>query len=139
MSQPHCRYAETCQSLNVGVAAPPVMRPMPRVRDCHDWRCTIRVKRCRLWTLLIKNQNPSVQMAWEKWCEIVAEMIITSSFHIAPDVVVLGGGLSKIAGVIDDLAIAVDKRALANVKRPKIVLAEAEMPVVRAVRPMPPI
>ena len=72
-----------------------------------------------------KSKSPSVQMAWEKWCEIVSEMIITSSFHIAPDVVVLGGGLSKIAGVIDDLAIAVDKRALANVKRPRIVLAEA--------------
>ncbi|NCX19740.1 MAG: ROK family protein [Rhodobacteraceae bacterium] len=57
--------------------------------------------------------------------EAYASGIITSSFHIAPDVVVLGGGLSKIAGVIDDLAIAVDKRALANVKRPKIVLAEA--------------
>ncbi len=72
-----------------------------------------------------KSNRPAVKMAWEKWCEIVAEMIIASSFHIAPDVVVLGGGLSKIAGVIDDLAIAVDKRALANVKRPKIVLAEA--------------
>ena len=73
----------------------------------------------------LKSKKPSVQTAWEKWCEIVAEMIITSSFHIAPDVIVLGGGLSKIAGVIDDLATAVDKRALANVTRPKIILAEA--------------
>jgi N-acetylglucosamine kinase len=72
-----------------------------------------------------KSERKSVQMAWEKWCEIVAEMIITSSFYIAPDVVVLGGGLSKIDGAIDDLAIAVDQRALANVNRPKIVLAEA--------------
>jgi len=66
-----------------------------------------------------------VAKAWEKWCDIVAEMIITSTFHIAPDVVVLGGGLSKIDGVVNDLAAAVDSRSLANVKRPKIVLAEA--------------
>jgi N-acetylglucosamine kinase len=72
-----------------------------------------------------KSKKPLVQMAWEKWCEIVAEMIITSSFYIAPDIVVLGGGLSKIPGVIDDLVIAIDKCSLANVKRPKIVLAEA--------------
>jgi len=66
-----------------------------------------------------------VAKAWEKWCDIVAEMIITSTFHIAPGVVVLGGGLSKIDGVVNDLTAAVDSRSLANVKRPKIVLAEA--------------
>ena len=72
-----------------------------------------------------KSSKPAVQMAWLKWCEIVAEMIITSSFHTSPDVVVLGGGLSKIDGIVGDLSAAVDNRALANVKRPKIVLAEA--------------
>ena len=42
-----------------------------------------------------------------------------------PTLLLWGAVYQKIAGVIDDLAIAVDKRALANVKRPKIVLAEA--------------
>ena len=63
-------------------------------------------------------------MAWEKWCEIVAEMIILVISR-TPRRCCFRGRFIKVAGVIDDLAIAVDKRALANVKRPKIVLAEA--------------
>lgn len=72
-----------------------------------------------------KSNNELVQKAWEKWCEIVAEMIITASFHIAPDRVILGGGLSNIHGVVYDLTKAVDKRYLPKVGRPRIVLAQA--------------
>ena len=74
---------------------------------------------------VVKKTEPKILKAWEKWCHIVAELIITSASHLNTDIVVLGGGLSKMDDVIEDLTNAVNQRALSSVKQPKIVLAEA--------------
>jgi len=71
-----------------------------------------------------RHQDGDIARAWSAWCEIVAEMLITASFILDPDVFVIGGGLSNIAGVAEDLTQAFDQRFLPNFKRPKILIAQ---------------
>ena len=55
------------------------------------------------------------------WMELTAELLHTIQLHIDPDCIVLGGGLSNIAGLEVQLAAAFDKIALASVRRPQIL------------------
>lgn len=55
------------------------------------------------------------------WAELAAELVHTIQLHIDPDCIVLGGGLSNIAGLETRIAAAVDQVALASVRRPKIL------------------
>lgn len=55
------------------------------------------------------------------WAELAAELVHTIQLHIDPDCIVLGGGLSNITGLDLRLADALDKIALAAVRRPVIL------------------
>lgn len=72
----------------------------------------------------LKESDPEVARVWAVWCEIVAEMLLTLTFTIDPEIVVLGGGLSKIAGVAADLAGALARAQLPGFRIPAIVIAE---------------
>lgn len=55
------------------------------------------------------------------WAELAAELVHTIQLHIDPDCIVLGGGLSNIAGLEVRLADALDRIALPSVRRPAIL------------------
>jgi N-acetylglucosamine kinase len=61
---------------------------------------------------------------WAMWCKLTAELIVTISFTLDPSVIVLGGGLSRIDGLIPDLDAALEKAVFRDFPRPALRLAE---------------
>ncbi len=62
---------------------------------------------------------------WRVWCELTADLLHTLTLTLDPDLIVLGGGLSRIAGITDDLALAAKSAQFANFDSPPLVLAQA--------------
>ena len=71
-----------------------------------------------------KADDPAIAEVWSVWCDFVAEMVITLAFTFDPAAVVLGGGLSQIAGVTDDIAAALSRAQLPGFRIPQVLLAE---------------
>jgi len=61
---------------------------------------------------------------WQVWCALTADLLRTLILTLDPDVIVLGGGLSTIDGVEDDLFIATQNAHFAGFTPPPIVLAQ---------------
>ena len=61
---------------------------------------------------------------WQAWCDLVACLLRTLILTVDPDIIVLGGGLSRIDGVIDDLAAATQRAQIGDFSIPPIVLAQ---------------
>lgn len=72
----------------------------------------------------LKHDDAAIGHVWAVWCDFVAEMIITLAFTFDPAAVVLGGGLSQIAGVTDDISAALARVQLAGFRSPQVILAE---------------
>lgn len=72
----------------------------------------------------LRASNPAVARAWGVWCAIVADLIISVTYVADPDVVILGGGLSKISDVTTDLQRAVEEAQFPGYRTPKIRLAQ---------------
>lgn len=64
-----------------------------------------------------------MQPVWSVWCDLVADLLRNLTLTIDPDIIVLGGGLSQIAGVADDLSDALTRAQLADFATPPIVIA----------------
>ncbi len=62
---------------------------------------------------------------WRVWCELTADLLHTLTLTLDPDLIVLGGGLSRIAGIADDLTLAAKAAQFANFDSPPLVLAQA--------------
>lgn len=71
-----------------------------------------------------KSDDPELAKVWSLWCEIMAELLMALIVTIDPEVIVLGGGLSRIAGVADDLSAALAKAQFRHFPIPRIALAE---------------
>lgn len=65
--------------------------------------------------------DPSNARVLAIWAELAAELLHTIQLHIDPDCIVLGGGLSNIAGLETRLAAALDRVALTGLRRPAIL------------------
>lgn len=61
---------------------------------------------------------------WAVWCQIAAELIHTLTLTVDPDVIVLGGGLSAVPGVEDDLTAAAAQAQIPGFAPARLVLAE---------------
>lgn len=61
---------------------------------------------------------------WQAWLDLVAELLVSLTLTIDPEVIVLGGGLSKIEGVTQALAKALGKTQLSGFPIPEITLAQ---------------
>ncbi len=72
-----------------------------------------------------KAKDQQARHVYEIWCELVAELLMTLSFTVDPAAVVLGGGLSKIPGLVADLTAAQTRVQLPGFTIPRIMLAEA--------------
>jgi len=62
--------------------------------------------------------------AWGAWCDLLAELIVTLALVVDPAAVVLGGGLSRVPGVLEDVAPRVARTGLPGFSVPRILLAE---------------
>lgn len=71
-----------------------------------------------------RSSSPDVGKAWRIWCALVADLVLTVTHVADPDVVVLGGGLSKISGVAEDLQDAVEEAQFPGYRTPEIRLPQ---------------
>ncbi len=69
--------------------------------------------------------DPAAQEVWQVWCAVVADLMMTLICTVDPAVIVLGGGLSQIVGLTDDLTVALRGAQLDGFSIPRIVLAQA--------------
>lgn len=72
-----------------------------------------------------KATDQKTAQVYQIWCDLVAELLMTLSFTIDPAAIVLGGGLSNIAGLVADLTSAQSRVQLPGFASPKIMLAQA--------------
>lgn len=61
---------------------------------------------------------------WQVWCALAADLLHTLTLTADPDLIVLGGGLSQIDGIVDDLTAAAKAAQLPTFGTPPLVLAE---------------
>ncbi|WP_373355976.1 ROK family protein [Pseudoroseicyclus sp. CXY001] len=71
-----------------------------------------------------RSSDPAAAKVWDIWCQITAEMLMTLICMVDPAVIVLGGGLSQIPGLTDDLTAALGRAQLSGFSIPELVLAE---------------
>jgi predicted NBD/HSP70 family sugar kinase len=71
-----------------------------------------------------KASDPEVARVWDLWCRFAAELLMTLVCVADPAVIVIGGGLSKIEGLAEDLTAALHKAQLPGFPVPRIAIAE---------------
>jgi N-acetylglucosamine kinase len=68
--------------------------------------------------------TPAFQLAWDIWLDLATEFLVTLCLTIDPQVIVIGGGLSRAPGLTEDLARQLTKASLGGFPIPTIRLAE---------------
>ncbi|MHA3915161.1 ROK family protein [Halovulum sp. GXIMD14793] len=61
---------------------------------------------------------------WHIWCALTADLLHALTMTVDPDLIVLGGGLTKIDGLTQDLTHAAQQAQLAGFATPALALAE---------------
>ncbi|MGB1035164.1 MAG: ROK family protein [Primorskyibacter sp.] len=61
---------------------------------------------------------------WKAWCALMAELLHSLTLTVDPDIIVLGGGLSKIDGLIDALSEAAQMVQIGAFGTPPLALAQ---------------
>ena len=72
-----------------------------------------------------RNTDPMAQRSWDIWCALIGDLLRALTVITDPDCIVLGGGLSQIAGVGDDVYLAAKAAQFADFDIPPILIAEA--------------
>jgi N-acetylglucosamine kinase len=67
---------------------------------------------------------PAFKMAWDIWLDLATEFLITLCMTLDPQVIVLGGGLSRAPSLTDDLTRRLTQATLKGFPIPAIRLAE---------------
>lgn len=67
--------------------------------------------------------DPALAAAVEAWLTVLAELVYTLQLACDPDVIVLGGGLSRIAGIAERLSQAAARRIMPHTRCPDIRVA----------------
>jgi N-acetylglucosamine kinase len=73
---------------------------------------------------VLRVSEPDIASAWAVWCDLLVELLITLTLSIDPEVIVLGGGLSRIKGLLDDIAPRLAAAQLASFAVPDLRLAQ---------------
>jgi predicted NBD/HSP70 family sugar kinase len=71
-----------------------------------------------------RGADPGLARAWGTWLDLTAEFLVTLCLTIDPQVIVLGGGLSRAPGLVADLSDRLAGAMLAGFPIPAIRLAE---------------
>lgn len=72
----------------------------------------------------LRKTEATIAECWDIWCDLVVEMLMALCLTIDPACIVLGGGLSKIDGVVTDLTAGLARAQLAGFRLPALRLAE---------------
>ncbi|MBL9074192.1 ROK family protein [Tabrizicola sp.] len=68
--------------------------------------------------------TPCFAMAWDIWLDLATEFLVTLCFTLDPEVIVIGGGLSRAPGLTADLTRRLAQATLKTFPIPAIRLAE---------------
>jgi N-acetylglucosamine kinase len=68
--------------------------------------------------------TPAFAIAWDIWLDLAAEFLVTLCMTLDPQVIVIGGGLSRAPGLTDDLTRRLAQATLKGFPIPAIRLAE---------------
>lgn len=68
--------------------------------------------------------SDAARKVWQVWCDMTADMLRNLILTVDPDVIVLGGGLSNIEGIIEDLSNASREAQISDFSVPPIVCAQ---------------
>jgi len=68
--------------------------------------------------------TPAFARAWDIWLDLATEFLVTLCLTIDPQVIVIGGGLSRAPGLTEDLTRCLGKATLGGFPIPAIRLAE---------------
>ena len=71
-----------------------------------------------------RTTDHGARKVWEIWLELVGELLLCLVQAVDPDVIVLGGGLSQVPGITDDISQALSGAQFAGFRSPPILLAE---------------
>jgi predicted NBD/HSP70 family sugar kinase len=71
-----------------------------------------------------RSTTPVFQKAWDIWLDLATEFLVTLCLTIDPQVIVIGGGLSRAPGLTDDLTNRLTRATLKGFPIPAIRLAE---------------
>ncbi|KAA9008051.1 ROK family protein [Histidinibacterium aquaticum] len=71
-----------------------------------------------------RRAEPALAPIWSLWCALTAEMLMGLVCTVDPEVIVLGGGLSRIVDVERDLGAALSRAQIAGLRTPEIRIAE---------------
>jgi len=71
-----------------------------------------------------RDYDAGARTAWDIWCALTGDLIRNLILIADPDCIVLGGGLSRITGVADDLQTAAAQAQLAGFAVPPILVAQ---------------
>ncbi|MDB2501505.1 ROK family protein [Planktomarina temperata] len=61
---------------------------------------------------------------WQVWCDFSADLLHTLTLTADPDLIVLGGGLTHIDGLVEDLSATARRAQIGDFAVPEIVLAQ---------------
>lgn len=61
---------------------------------------------------------------WAIWCDLMAELLVAIAVTLDPEVIVLGGGLSGVAGICEDLTFAMARAHIPGLKLPRLAVSE---------------
>jgi N-acetylglucosamine kinase len=68
--------------------------------------------------------NVMAAQAWAVWCDLLADLLITLVFTVDPAAIVIGGGLSKIPALLDDLTAGLRRAQLPGFAIPELLIAQ---------------
>jgi len=69
-------------------------------------------------------RDGALKEVWAIWCALTAELLHTLTLTADPDIIVVGGGLTQIDGIIDDLTIAAQHAQIGDFGIAPLVLAQ---------------
>ena len=72
----------------------------------------------------VRGVNAMAAQAWAVWCDLLADLLITLVFTIDPAAIVVGGGLSKIPNLLNDITSALQRAQLPGFAIPELLLAQ---------------
>jgi predicted NBD/HSP70 family sugar kinase len=71
-----------------------------------------------------RGTDAELARVWSVWCELMAELLVAITVTLDPDVIVLGGGLSGVAGLCEDLTKAMGQAHIPGLALPRLAVAE---------------
>ena len=69
-------------------------------------------------------RNIDTGPVWQVWCDFGADLLHSLTLTADPDLIVLGGGLTHIEGLVDDLSATARRAQIGDFAVPEIVLAQ---------------